>query len=77
MMINGWPDNKTDVLYELKVFFSYRDELNITDELLFKGEQVIVPFSLRRDFKRRLHTSHLGVDSMLRRDRACVFWPNM
>ena len=50
MMINGWPENKTDVLDELKVFFSYRDELNISDELIFKGEQVIVPSSLRRDF---------------------------
>ena len=77
MMINGWPENKADVPDELKVFFSYRDELNITDELIFKGEQVIVPSSLRRDFKRRLHTSHLGVDSMLRRARSCVFWPNM
>ena len=51
MMINGWPENKTNVLDELKVFFSYCDELNITAELIFKGEQVIVPSSLRRDFK--------------------------
>ena len=33
MMINGWPENKPDVLDELKVFFSYCDELNITDEI--------------------------------------------
>ena len=45
MMIKGWPDNKADVYRdELKVFFSYRDELNITDELILKGEYAIVPF---------------------------------
>ena len=77
MMINGWPKNKADVLDELKVFSSYRDELNITDELTFMGRHIIVRSSPRRDFKRRLHTSHLGVDSMLMRDRSCVFWPNM
>ena len=37
----------------------------------------MIPRSLRDDFKKRLHTSHLGVDSMLRRARACVYWPRM
>ena len=77
MINDGWPERKSNVPEELKVFFNYRDELNISDEMVFKGEQVMIPHSLRDDFKRRLHTSHLGVDSMLRRARACVYWPRM
>ena len=36
MINDGWPERKSNVPEELKVFFNYRDELNISDEIVFK-----------------------------------------
>uniref|UniRef100_A0A131YWL2 RNA-directed DNA polymerase n=1 Tax=Rhipicephalus appendiculatus TaxID=34631 RepID=A0A131YWL2_RHIAP len=33
--------------------------------------------SMRDDIKKRLHCSHLGMESCLRRARECVYWPQM
>ena len=44
------------------------------DGKIYKGDQVVVPESLRADYLRR---SHLGNESTLRRARDAVYWPNM
>ena len=41
-----------------------------------KGEQV-VPKSLRKNMKERLHVAHMGCDSMVRRARKCILWLGM
>ena len=38
---------------------------------------MVIPSSLRRDMKEKLHASHLGVESCLRRARETIFWPGM
>lgn len=47
------------------------------DGVLLKGEAIVIPQSLRSRIRKRLHSSHLGADSMLRRARSSVFWPGM
>ena len=54
-----------------------RDCLNVVDGILVKGEAVVIPSVLRASIKGRLHSAHLGRDSMLRRPRGTVYWPNM
>ena len=54
-----------------------RDELAIQDGIIFRGQRIVVPVSLRLDMKRKLHASHLGVESCLRRARETIFWPGM
>ena len=77
VILKGWPENKADVPAQIAPYFSFRDEISVHDGLLFKGERVIVPSNMRADIKSRLHTSHLGIESMLRRARECVYWPSM
>ena len=38
---------------------------------------MVIPSSLRRDMKQKLHASHLGVELCLRRARETIFWPGM
>ena len=45
--------------------------------ILVKGEAVVIPQALRPSIARRLHSAHLGRDSMLCRARGTVYWPNM
>ena len=76
-ILAGWPDNRADVNTDIASYFSMRDELAVHDGLIFRGACVIVPQGMRKHIKKRLHLSHLGADSMVRRARECVFWPGM
>ena len=38
---------------------------------------VVIPKNLRADMKARIHSSHLGAESCLRRARECIYWPGM
>ena len=74
---DGWPDNKYDLPEELRPYFAIRDTLNYNDNLVVNGERIVVPKSLQNDMKKRLHTAHLGYDSMIRRARKCIYWCGM
>ena len=58
-------------------YFDVRYCLNVVDRILVKGEAVVIPMALRPSIKRRLHSAHLGRDSMLHRARGTVYWPIM
>ena len=58
-------------------YYSVRDELSVQDGLIFRGERVVIPKVLRGDIKQRVHSSHMGAESCLRRARECIFWPGM
>lgn len=58
-------------------YFSFQDELSTQDGLVFKGERVVIPETLRADITRRIHSSHLGIEECLRRARECIYWPGM
>ena len=73
----GWPDNKNEVPSELKPYFDVRHTLSQEDVVILKGERIVIPKSLRDITKKRLHSAHLGYDSMMRRARDTVFWPAM
>ncbi|KAK3730654.1 hypothetical protein QZH41_011229, partial [Actinostola sp. cb2023] len=49
------------------MYYCFRDEITLADGLIFKGERVVVPESMRKPLKNHLHMSHLGGDSMLHR----------
>ena len=54
-----------------------RDELTLQDGLIFKANAVVIPKNRRADMKARIHSSHLGAESCLRRARECIYWPGM
>ena len=45
--------------------------------MLVKGEAIIIPSELRASIKKRLHSAHLGCESMKRRARGIIFWPGI
>ena len=76
-VLEGWPADKRQTPVCALPYFDVRDCLSVVDGILVKGEAVVVPMALRPSIKRRLHSAHLGHDSMLRRARGTVYWPNM
>lgn len=39
----GWPDSKADAPECAYPYYDFRDELIVQDELIFKGQQLVVP----------------------------------
>ena len=73
----GWPNTKAELSEELKPYFDIRDTLQVEDGIILKGERLLIPTSMRKEIKARLHTAHLGKDSMLRRARELIYWPGL
>ena len=58
-------------------YFSYRDELTIQDGVIFRGERIVIPSSLRNSMKEKVHAGHISINSSLRRARDLIYWPHM
>ena len=44
----GWPNDKSKVQPAVVPYFNIRDELSVEGDLVFKGEQVVVPKPMRK-----------------------------
>uniref|UniRef100_A0A1B0CR30 RNA-directed DNA polymerase n=1 Tax=Lutzomyia longipalpis TaxID=7200 RepID=A0A1B0CR30_LUTLO len=73
----GWPNSSNEVPKCIRHFFSFRDELDFTDGLLFKGDRIVVPSEERSNALKNIHAGHSGVQASLRRARESVYWPGM
>lgn len=73
---NGWP-KKHQIPVEIGVYFGQRDELAIMNGLVFRGERLIIPKTMRKLILADMHHGHIGIESMLRRARESVYWPCM
>ena len=72
-----WPERKEEVPTNIREYWNYRDELSVSNGVLFKGQRVIIPKVMRAETMSRVHSSHLGIEACLRKARDAVFWPNM
>ena len=73
----GWPNKKSDLTEDVRPYFSIRDEITEMNAILMKGERVIVPLSLRKEMKARIHEGHLGIEKCKARARETMFWPGI
>ena len=73
----GWPTTIREVSALVRPYWNFRDTMVVQDGIVYKGSQLVVPKSLRSDYLKRLHSSHLGSESTLRRARDAVYWPHM
>ena len=61
VVYSGRPDTIKDLPKDLRPYWSYRDEIGISDGVIFKGKQVIIPDAMRSDILHQLHEAHLGI----------------
>ena len=76
-ILQGWPEERSHLPPLVHPYFAMRDERAVYDGIVFRGKRVVVPASQRSILKKRIHSSHLGIDGCLRRAKECLFWPNM
>ena len=74
---NGWPDSRKETPECLYPYFDFRDQLTVQGDLVFKGQQFVVPATLRKELMAVTHASHIGVEGCIRRARDTLYWPRM
>ncbi|KAL5477674.1 hypothetical protein EMCRGX_G024499, partial [Ephydatia muelleri] len=73
----GWPAHWKEAPEAVRKYWNFRELLVVRDGIIFKGDQVVVPGALRQINLQKLHSSHMGRESTLRRARDAVYWPGM
>ena len=76
-VLKGWPQRKDQVPPEIRPYWNFRDEITFVEEMLFKGQKLIVPKSLRKEMLAIIHESHLGINKCKSRARDSLFWIGM
>ena len=77
VVMSGWPQTKAETPVETRPYWNYRDEISCYEGLMFKGDRIIVPHSLRPEILQRIHAAHLGIEKCRARARSAVFWPGI
>ena len=77
MLARGWPSERSDVPDYPIPYYDIRDELVAQGDIVFKGQQLVVPAALRKELKEVTHVSHIGIEACIRRVRDTLYWPQM
>lgn len=72
-----WPTSRAAASILVRTFFNYGDELHAEEKLIFKGNRLVVPVSLQKQFLDITHQGHVGLEGCLRCMREALFWPGM
>ena len=62
---------------KLPHYFGVKDELCVLGYLVLRGDQLVIPQSMRDDFLRLAHEGHQGIVKTKNCLRAKVWWPKM
>ena len=73
----GFPAIRHEIPKKIRHYWSFRDQLSIDDGLIIKGEQILIPSTLRKDYLSRIHEAHQGITRCQQRARATVYWPGI
>lgn len=74
---NGWPSEKSDLPEEVKPYWQFQNEITSIDNLMYKGQKLIIPENLRKEMLNLIHESHLGIVKCKTRAREFVYWPGL
>ena len=77
LILEGWPEHKVDAPTAAVPYYAFRDVLSVYDDIICRGDRVIIPQALCKDMIERIHLFHLGIEGCLRRARGILYWPNM
>ena len=73
----NWSISKKRLPTEVLPFWSCKDQLSFNDGIIYRGDRIVVPATLRKSLTEKLHQAHMGAESTLRRARTSLWWPGM
>ena len=77
VILQGWPDTKAESDPSVREYWTFRDELALSDGVIYKGMKFVVPPSMRPNLLTQIHSSHMGIVKCKKRANEAMFWPSM
>ena len=66
----GWPENRQECQKSVT-------ELSSANDIVFKGQKLVIPTAMRKDMIKAVHIGHFGVEKSVGRARDIMFCPLM
>ena len=77
LIIAGWPSTKDELHSNLRLHWSYRDNLAVIDGVVMKGRQIVIPTVLKQHVLDQLHTNHMGIEKTMLLAHESVYWADI
>ena len=77
MIIDGWPEDASDVPKTLRKYFSHASTLAVENELIPLGEALLIPESEWAQVLQQLHDGHQGITKTNLWTKNVIYWPGM
>ena len=61
-ILDGWPDLRKECPVAILEYRNHRDERTVLEDIIMKGDRIVIPKSLRKDMLHQVHYSHLGIE---------------
>ncbi|KAJ8352691.1 hypothetical protein SKAU_G00241670 [Synaphobranchus kaupii] len=74
---NGWPDHIKSVAMSAKQYFPERGTLSELNGVLRRGNQIVIPYSMRDDMIQKIHQGHQGLTKCGQRYKNAIWWPGI
>ena len=68
-----WPDHRHTVSCA-KPYYSIANELLVCNNLLLRGNRIVIPQSLQQEMLTKLHSGHQGITKCRERARQAIWW---
>ena len=63
LIIDGWPPHKHAVATDIKHYWDFREELSVYDDIIFKGEKILVPEVMIPTVLDAIYAGNRGADA--------------
>ena len=73
---SGWPDMRKNCPKSVIRCRNQRAKLSCTKDIVFYGQKLIIPASMREERIKAMHIGHLGVQTCVCHARDVMFWLN-
>ena len=74
---DGWPSEPSKLPPNVRLYFTYREDLCYINGLVLKGNRIVIPKTLQNEMKTLLHNGHFGIVKIKNHARDIMFWPGM
>ncbi|KAK2168191.1 hypothetical protein NP493_1240g00016 [Ridgeia piscesae] len=70
---NGWSQYRNQCPEDIMLFWNFRDEIVVLNDLLLKRNHVIIPKNMQEEVLMKIHTGHQGIEKCRLRARDTVY----
>ncbi|UYV68861.1 hypothetical protein LAZ67_6001298, partial [Cordylochernes scorpioides] len=73
----GWPLHKKNLPSNLKPYWEFKEELHEWQNLICRGNKLLIPKTQRSDILKILHASHQGINNTIALAKGFIYRPGM